>query len=589
MARSKSRNRPAHVRISMDSLGRVTSKKLRSTSARRALANGNTAVKGRRSDRAIRVVLYLRVSSKRSVESNLSIPEQEAQLRRYCEERGLEVVAVYVEPGKSAKTTNRPQFRMMVEDAQALERPFDKILIWTTSRFARSSSDYAIVEKLLRVHDIEVLSVSQSFAKNAGGLVAKRISTLFDEYHSHRSAEDSLNARRQMVQNGWWPGGKPPDGLKLIPAPNNSQRKVVTFDEDRRPVIERIYDLTLHGDGTSPPLGIKAIAKWLNTRGITTRAGSRWGNQTIHRILTNSAYFGDYYWGVDPAINEFREELEPALLRVPAIVSKSTFEDVQLILQRRDPKTGKAKQMSSPLLLSGLARCSECGASMTLRTGKGGAYRYYYCSAANRGKMVCSGPRIPEKVLDEAVLTAVRSRVLDQGHLSELILGLQRRRQQRASSAMQDLPALQSRVSVAEASIEGLLASIRLAPSLESDPLFQRNLHRAADELGMARTRLTEATAAIGRTDEVTEEAIAHFRTLMIGLLERESPARTKIYLSTVLERIEVGTDEIRIEGHIDDLRKAVVSSTQGSGGNVLPEVRRYVRRWRSRRDSNPR
>lgn len=72
-----------------------------------------------------------------------------------------------------------------------VERPFNKILIWTTLRFARSSSDYSIVEKLLRIHDIEVLSVTQSFAKNADGIVTKRISTLFDEYHSHRSAEDS--------------------------------------------------------------------------------------------------------------------------------------------------------------------------------------------------------------------------------------------------------------------------------------------------------------------------------------------------------------------------------------------------------------
>src|SRR5690606_12039828 len=135
--------------------------------------------------------------------------------------------------------------------------PFSKILIWTTSRFARSASDYAVVEKLLHFHGIEVLSVSQQFAKNAGGLVAKRVSTLFDEYHSHRSAEDSINARRHMVANGFWPGGKPPDGFKLVPSTQNPRRKVLAIDEDRRWVIERIFTLALHGDGNSAPMGVK--------------------------------------------------------------------------------------------------------------------------------------------------------------------------------------------------------------------------------------------------------------------------------------------------------------------------------------------
>jgi DNA invertase Pin-like site-specific DNA recombinase len=226
--------------IDVDNLSAIRTKQLRSTRARRALANGTADVEGLFGAKKIRVALYLRVSTSRSVESNLSIPEQERQLRQYCKDQGCIVVAVYIEEGKSAKTTNRPQFRLMVEDAQALERPFDKILIWTTSRFARSSNDYAVIENLLRQHGIEVLSVSQRFAKNAGGLVAKRVSTMFDEYHSHRSAEDSINARRQMVNNGWWPGGMTPDGYRLVSAPNRPDRKIVAIDEDRRWIIERI-------------------------------------------------------------------------------------------------------------------------------------------------------------------------------------------------------------------------------------------------------------------------------------------------------------------------------------------------------------
>ena len=153
MAQKKSTTVSGLTALSIGSLGATRTTRLRSTEERRALALGiiNPAELSLSHRKDIRVALYLRVSTSRSVESNLSIPEQERQLRLCCEQMGWKVVAVYTEEAKSAKTTNRPQFRRMVEDAQALDRPFSKILIWTTSRFARSASDYAVVEKLLQI------------------------------------------------------------------------------------------------------------------------------------------------------------------------------------------------------------------------------------------------------------------------------------------------------------------------------------------------------------------------------------------------------------------------------------------------------
>jgi hypothetical protein len=36
--------------------------------------------------------------------------------------------------------------------------------------------------------------------------------------------------------------------------------------------------------------------------------------------------------------------------------------------------------ISGPTLLTGICFCAACGMAMTLRTGKGGRYRYYTCS-----------------------------------------------------------------------------------------------------------------------------------------------------------------------------------------------------------------
>ena len=51
----------------------------------------------------VRAALYLRVSTGRQAESDLSIPDQRRQAKGYCASRGWEIVADYVEPGASAR------------------------------------------------------------------------------------------------------------------------------------------------------------------------------------------------------------------------------------------------------------------------------------------------------------------------------------------------------------------------------------------------------------------------------------------------------------------------------------------------------
>ena len=58
----------------------------------------------------------------------------------------------------------------------------------------------------------------------------------------------------------------------------------------------------------------------------------------------------------------------------------------------RDPRQGRAGKdppriTNGPTLLTGLAVCDNpaCGRGLTIRTGKGGQYSYYACSAKING------------------------------------------------------------------------------------------------------------------------------------------------------------------------------------------------------------
>jgi hypothetical protein len=63
----------------------------------------------------LRAALYLRVSTARQAEHDVSIPDQRRQGESYCTSRGYRLVETYVEPGASATNDRRPEFQRMIE------------------------------------------------------------------------------------------------------------------------------------------------------------------------------------------------------------------------------------------------------------------------------------------------------------------------------------------------------------------------------------------------------------------------------------------------------------------------------------------
>lgn len=82
-----------------------------------------------------RVACYLRVSTGRQAESDLSIPDQCKQVHAFCDIKCWTVIGEYVEPGASATDDNRPAFQKMIERACDDDHPFDVIVVHSYSRF----------------------------------------------------------------------------------------------------------------------------------------------------------------------------------------------------------------------------------------------------------------------------------------------------------------------------------------------------------------------------------------------------------------------------------------------------------------------
>jgi DNA invertase Pin-like site-specific DNA recombinase len=88
-----------------------------------------------------RAALYMRVSTGRQAEHELSIPDQRTQLRTWCRVNGYAVAAEFVEAGASAGDDRRPVFQQMIERACDGGQALTTLLsIATVDSFARPLS-----------------------------------------------------------------------------------------------------------------------------------------------------------------------------------------------------------------------------------------------------------------------------------------------------------------------------------------------------------------------------------------------------------------------------------------------------------------
>src|SRR5215813_10590296 len=107
------------------------------------------------------VALYVRVSTTRQAENELSIPDQLRQLHEWCKGQALTIAAEYVEPGASATDDRRPVFQQMIGDATARPAPFEAIVVHSRSRFFRDLFEFLRYERVLKKAGVKLLSITQ--------------------------------------------------------------------------------------------------------------------------------------------------------------------------------------------------------------------------------------------------------------------------------------------------------------------------------------------------------------------------------------------------------------------------------------------
>lgn len=439
---------------------------------------------------ATRVVSYLRVSTGKQAESELSIPDQRRQIERYCAARGWTMVEDYVEPGSSATDDRRPAFQAMIDAALARPPAFNVILVHSFSRFFRDQFQFERYARKLAKNGVQIVSITQDMGDSPMGTMLRQIVTLFDEYQSKENAKHTLRAMCENARQGYWNGARPPIGYRIVEVGKRGAKvkKALEIDPLHIETVRLIYRLAREGAGDSGPMGLKTIVCFLNERGIRTRNGGRWGKGAVHHILTSTTYIGQHRFNRrDHRTGQKKAEPEHAIMAVPPLIPEDEFHEVQRLLRARSPAMMPPRAVGGKTLLTGICFCAACGGAMTLRTGTSSAarsYRYYTCSTrAQQGPTGCKGVTLRMEKLDDAAIGFLTAGLLTSERLEPLMTPLLVHRDVWADRRRTHVAELRERAADAEAKLRRLYEAVENGMLAAADRMFRERV----TELGAIR------------------------------------------------------------------------------------------------------
>ncbi len=543
------------------------------------------------SQSTLRAALYMRVSTGRQAEHDLSIPDQRSQLKSWCRANGHHVVAEYIEAGASAGDDRRPSFQQMIERACDGEHAFDLIVVHSYSRFFREAFEQEFYLRKLAKHGVRVVSITQPVGDETEPVHAmmRKIIALFDEYQSKETAKHVIRSMKENARQGFWNGATPPLGYKLIEAEKRGAKikKKLAVDPVEAETVRLIFRLYLLGDGSSGALGVKEIVKWLNGRGYRTRRGRSFGVGPVHKLLTNTIYIGRWKFNqASSKTGERKAENEVVEIPVPTIIEPNTFEQVQRQLQARSPKRQAPRVTTGPILLTGLAVCATCRGGMTLRTGtsKGGrVYRYYTCSnCATKGKTVCKGRSIAMQKLDTLVTEHLLERLFKPERIAAILASLSSRRAVQAAALNARITALQREMTDAEDKLKRLYRLVEDGLT-DVDEVLKDRLNTLKADRDRAKAALERAKEHSASQIQIDPGLIERFGRTMRESFSTGSVPFRKAYLRSLIDVIEIDDHQVRIKGSKELLEKTVLASQHGQSWCSQTSTR-----WRSLGDSNP-
>lgn len=300
---------------------------------------------------------YIRVSTDDQTEYS---PDSQLKLiQEYAEKNDIVLLEDYIfmeDGGISGKTmAKRPEFMKMISLAKKKPKPFDVILLWKFSRFARNMEEAITLKSMLKKNDIDVVSISEPIPSGPFGDLIERVIEWSDAYYLTNLSQEVKRGMKERASRG----------LPVTPAPigYTNQKDTYIPNEDAE-LVRGIFNDYLSG------IGLRALAVKYSDLGLRTKRGNPVENRTIEYMLRNPVYTGKIRWSLDGRAASTRHYDSPNIMVVDGhhepIISQKLFDRVQNKLDEQKRMYGKYQRAEQPVeyMLKGLVRCSVCGSTL---------------------------------------------------------------------------------------------------------------------------------------------------------------------------------------------------------------------------------
>lgn len=337
---------------------------------------------------------------------------------------------IYEDEGYSGSNTNRPAFQKMNNDL--LYKNINVIVCYKLDRISRDVSDFNILIKKLEKLNIDFICIKEQFDTTTPiGRAMMNISATFAQLERESIGERISDNLAELSKQGRFISSKPPFGfnkqLSNYIDKNGKEKKMnilITNIEEMK-IVKLAFEKYIEFESIN-----KVATFFINNR-YKTRNGNDFSTTTIRRILTNQYYcnadktaynyfvengasiisdnnnwIGKFGVCVYKRINSKTKQPNKNNKIIYSVgthegfISSDIWISVQNTMNKR--KNSSYRKTRSSSLLSGLLKCSMCGAYMRPQSyQKNGAF-YYICENKEKScKQLCSIKNLRGDTLDK--------------------------------------------------------------------------------------------------------------------------------------------------------------------------------------------
>lgn len=284
---------------------------------------------------------YIRKSEEDRNRQIQSIPKQYDWCKKTAEFREVKITRFF-EDSRSGHKLGRPGFEQMIEQIEQSDTPIG-IITWKISRLARNPIDEGKIKyAFMRGKITHIIARDREYREGENQIIMGVDFGQATQF-SIELSKDVKEGMRKKIEKGFRPV-KAPYGYKNDPFGKKGERKIF-IDESYFEPIQMLFKLYLTGNYSIPEL-IKKMTK----KGILTNKGKPFAHSTVHNMLRNPFYYGEFLW---------KGKLEKG--SHPPMISKGEFRKIQLLLNRKnEPYSSKYQNY-----YSGLIKCGHCASTVT--------------------------------------------------------------------------------------------------------------------------------------------------------------------------------------------------------------------------------